>query len=437
MSAKISKVYKNSPASNYGIKEQDELISINSHKILDVLDYKFYSYDTNLSLEIKSDDEIKKIIIKKFEGEDLGLDFEEYLMDKSKSCSNKCIFCFIDQNPKGMRKTIYFKDDDARLSFLMGNYISLTNLSDADVDRIIDMKLSPINVSVQTTNPKLRDFMLGNKRAGLGIEILEKLGKASVQMKCQLVICQDVNDGIELENSIKDLLKYPSITSISVVPAGLTKHRKNLYDLKPITVENANNIIDTVEGFAKIQKEKTGFNTIFCGDELYIRAKREFHSPDYYDDLEQFENGVGMISLFQSEFLDGLDFFSKTEIKYDKLKSFTIATGSAMYPYMCKLIEKLKKYDKNIVGNVIEIENIFFGNTVSVAGLITGSDLVEGLKDKKIYEKVLITENMLKDGEIVFLDDYTLNDIENKISRHIIPIENDGFCLLTEIYKDI
>lgn len=435
MGAKITNVYKNSPADKSGIQVGDELILVNSKPILDVLDYKFYAYDTNLTLEVKRNEQTYSVNIKKFEGEDLGLDFESYLIDKEKSCSNRCIFCFIDQNPRGMRKTIYFKDDDARLSFLLGNYITLTNLSDADVERIIQMKLSPINISVQTTNPKLREFMLGNKKAGDGLKILQRLGDAGVHMKCQIVVCQGVNDGIELENSIKDLLKFPSVSSISVVPAGLTKYRENLHNLEPITEENANNIIDIVEKFAKIQKEKVGFNTVFCGDELYIRAKREFHPAEYYDDLEQFENGVGMISQFESEFLAYLNLEDDMPKTSKPLKSFTIATGSAMYPYMYKLIEKLKKTDPNIVGNVYEIENIFFGNTVSVAGLITGSDLIHGLKDKEINERIFITENMLKHGETLFLDDTKIEDVENALNRPIFTIANDGYELLSEIYR--
>ncbi|MFI3115231.1 MAG: DUF512 domain-containing protein [Clostridia bacterium] len=435
MGAKITNVYKNSPADKSGIQVGDELILVNSKPILDVLDYKFYAYDTNLTLEVKRNEQTYSVNIKKFEGEDLGLDFESYLIDKEKSCSNRCIFCFIDQNPRGMRKTIYFKDDDARLSFLLGNYITLTNLSDADVERIIQMKLSPINISVQTTNPKLREFMLGHKNAGESLKIIPKLALANIQMKCQVVVCQDVNDGFELENTIKDLLQYETVTSVSVVPAGLTKHRAKLHDLKPITVENANNIIDIVEKFAKIQKEKTGFNTVFCGDELYIRAKREFHPAEYYDDLEQFENGVGMISQFESEFLTYLNLEDDMPKTSKRLKSFTIATGSAMYPYMYKLIEKLKKTDPNIVGNVYEIENIFFGNTVSVAGLITGSDLIHGLKDKEINERIFITENMLKHGETLFLDDTKIEDVENALNRPIFTIANDGYELLSEIYR--
>ena len=330
-----------------------------------------------------------------------------------------------------MRQTIYFKDDDARLSFLLGNYISLTNLSEDDVDRIIKMRLSPVNISIQTTNPELRTLMLGNKRGGESLKAFYKLCDAGINIKCQLVICQDINDGIELENSLKDLLKYPSVSSISVVPSGLTKHRDGLYPLKPITEKNANNIIDIVEKYAKMQKEKIGFNTVFCGDELYIKAKREFHEPSYYDDLEQFENGVGMISQFQSEFLQSLNEY----FVGGKSESFTIATGSAMYPYMCKLIDKLKEIDENINANVYEIENKFFGNTVSVAGLITGQDLISGLVDKKLGSKVFITENMLKDGGNVFLDDLTILDVEQRLNRKIITLENDGYCLIEEIYR--
>lgn len=431
MGAKISNVTKKSPADNYGIKVGDELISINGKRINDVLDYKFYAYDTDVSLEIKSEEQIKNIRMKKFEGEDLGLDFEDYLMDRAKSCSNKCIFCFIDQLPKGMRKTLYFKDDDARLSFLLGNYISLTNLSQIDVERMIKMRVSPVNVSVQTTNPELRNFVLGNKKAGDSLEILNKFHEAGLVMNTQIVVCQDINDGDELKRSLYDLKKlYPSVNSISVVPAGVTKHRKGLFDLKPVTKENAKNIIEITEKFAKECFEEFGTSLAFCGDELYIKAGLPFRDASYYEGFEQFENGVGMVSLFIEQFLDGIDDF-----KGQESQSFTIATGSASFGFLTKLIESLKQADPNVKGEVLLINNEFFGKEVSVAGLITGNDLINGLLDKKLGQKVLITENMLRDGGDVFLDDLKIEDVENKLNTAVKTVSVDGYALLEEIYR--
>lgn len=429
MGALISNVDKNSPAHKSGVQKSDILISVNGRKISDVLDYKFYAYDTELKLEISRDDQTIFIDIKKSEGQDLGIDFETYLMDTAKSCSNKCIFCFIDQLPKGMRKTLYFKDDDARLSFLIGNYISLTNLSDADVERMIKMKISPINVSVQTTNPEIRNLMLGRKNAGDSLKILEKFANASLTMNCQLVICHEINDGDELTRSLEDLKKYyPSVNSISVVPAGLTKHRENLYDLKPITKENANDIIKRTEDFAKKCLEEFGTSLAFCGDELYIRAEKELPKASYYEGFEQFENGVGMVSLFKEEFIDGMEDFS------GKTDSFTIATGGAAYPFLSELVKTLKEKNTQVSGDVVFIENNFFGATVSVAGLITGSDLIAGLRGKELGSKILISENMLRDGGDVFLDDLTIQDIEKELKRPVKTVKIDGYALLEEIY---
>ena len=431
MSALIKKIDKNSICSKIGIKIGDSLETINGKKVIDVLDYKFYAYDTNLTLEVKSDGVLKEFKVKKHEGQDIGLEFETYLMDKPKSCSNKCIFCFIDQLPKGMRKTLYFKDDDARLSFLLGNYISLTNLSEIDVERMIRMRVSPINVSVQTTNPWLRNHMLGNKKAGDSLLILKKFAEANLTMNCQLVICQGINDGYELEKSLHGLKGlYPSVNSISVVPAGLTKYRDKLEKLESITKDNAKNIIEITENFAKKCMEEFGTSLAFCGDELYIKAGLKLPETSYYEAFEQFENGVGMVSLFKEQFLDGV-----VDFENQQSESFTIATGSASFEFLTELIDKLNEKDKNINGNVIKIENEFFGHEVSVAGLITGRDLINGLKNEKLGSKVLITENMLRDGGDVFLDDLKIDDVEKELDTKVLPISIDGYALLEEIYR--
>lgn len=431
MGARISNIDKTSILRKFDVKVGDILTHIDKKAINDVLDYKFYAYDSEISVSFTREDKSFELEIKKSEGRDLGIDFDSYLMDKPKSCSNKCVFCFIDQLPKGMRDTLYFKDDDARLSFLLGNYITLTNLSEKDVDRMIKMRLSPINVSVQSTNPELREKLLGNKRASIGLDILKKLADAELVINCQIVVCQGINDGAELERSLYDLKKYyPAVASISVVPAGVTKHRDGLFDLQPITFENANNIIDIVEKFGKECYEEYGTSLAFCGDELYIKAKRKLPKAEYYEDFVQFENGVGMVSAFCEEFLTSMQDFSGAT------QSFTIATGTAMYPFMFELVEKLKEIDPSVKGNVYAITNEFFGHDVSVAGLITGGDLSNGLQELEIFDRVLITENMIKDGGNVFLDDFTIEDIEKKLKRPVITVKNDGYELLEEIYKE-
>ncbi len=430
MAAKITKVDKNSVAESYGIIVGDTLISIDGSLISDVLDFKFYSYDEEIDLVIERNGEKIEFFIDKEEGEDLGIEFETYLMDSKKSCANKCIFCFIDQNPKNMRETIYFKDDDARLSFLLGNYISLTNLSERDVNRMIRMRMSPLNISVQTTNPKLRDLMLGNKRGGVSLSILDKFHEANIEMNFQLVVCEGINDGEELRRSLYDLKKYmPNVTSISVVPAGITKHRDGLYNLSQVSKENAKDIIEITEKFAKECFDEFGTSVAFCGDELYLKAEKEFPKVSYYEEFYQFENGVGMISLFREQFLSKINEFS------GKTTSFTIATGAAAFNLLNELVNILKENDKNINANVIKVENKFYGESVSVSGLITGGDLINSLKTQNINDRILITKNMIRDGGDVFLDDLTIEDVEKALGKPVFTVENDGFELLNEIYR--
>ncbi len=433
MASKIVSVDKGSPCDRAGIVSGETLISIDGSIIRDVLDLKFYSYDSRLTLCIEnSEGKKRQVIIRKAEGEPLGLNFEHYLMDKMKRCSNRCVFCFIDQLPKGMRDTLYVKDDDARLSFLIGNYISMTNLSEADVERIIKMHISPINISVQTTNPELRVKMLQNPKAGEALKLLDRFAEARITMNCQLVVCEGLNDGKELERSLNDLKAlYPAVNSISVVPFGMTRHREGLYPLKPTSKEGAGNIIDIVEKFADSCLDEFGTRLAWCGDELYLKAGRKLPNADYYEDYTQFENGIGMLPLFCEEFELALpDYHGKIA------RPFTIATGAAAYPTISKLIDELKTVCHNLSGQVIEIRNDFFGHGVSVAGLITGQDLLAQLKGKELGERVLISANMLRDGGDVFLDDMTPQQLSEQLGVQIVPVEIDGADLLAKIFEN-
>ncbi len=433
MASKIVSVDKGSPCDRAGIVSGETLISIDGSIIRDVLDLKFYSYDSRLTLCIEnSEGKKRQVIIRKAEGEPLGLNFEHYLMDKMKRCSNRCVFCFIDQLPKGMRDTLYVKDDDARLSFLIGNYISMTNLSEADVERIIKMHISPINISVQTTNPELRVKMLQNPKAGEALKLLDRFAEARITMNCQLVVCEGLNDGKELERSLNDLKSlYPAVNSISVVPFGMTRHREGLYPLKPTSKEGAGNIIDIVEKFADSCLDEFGTRLAWCGDELYLKAGRKLPNADYYEDYTQFENGIGMLPLFCEEFELALpDYHGKIA------RPFTIATGTAAYPTISKLIDELKTVCHNLSSQVIEIRNDFFGHGVSVAGLITGQDLLAQLKGKELGERVLISANMLRDGGDVFLDDMTPQQLSEQLGVQIVPVEIDGADLLAKIFEN-
>lgn len=432
MSSKIAFVDAGSPCSRAGIKDGETLVSINGNQIKDVLDLKFYSYDSKLKLCIQDKNgENREVVIHKAEGEPIGLNFESYLMDKMKRCSNKCVFCFIDQMPKGMRETLYVKDDDARLSFLIGNYISMTNLSNEDVERIIRMHISPINISVQTTNPELRVKMLQNPKAGKSLKLLDRFANAGIKMNCQLVICEGLNDANELKRSLNDLKKfYPSVSSISVVPFGMTKYRQGLYKLNPTSKRGANDVIDIVEDFAQKCFDEFGTRLAWCGDEYYLKAERDLKDADYYEDCPQFENGVGMLSIFCDEFM-----YALPQYKGKSARPFVIATGHAAGPTILKLIDEAKCVCHNLCGTVIQIENNFFGHGVTVAGLLTGKDLLEQLKGKELGERVLISANMLKDGENVFLDDMTPDELSKELGVQIVPVEIDGQDLLSKIFE--
>ena len=408
------------------ILQGDEILEINGKKIIDVLDYKFYSYDEELDILIKREEKEISVHLSKEEGEDLGLNFESYLMDNARSCANNCIFCFIDQLPKGMRKTMYFKDDDTRLSFLLGNYITLTNLSEREIQRIIDLHVSPVNVSVHTTNPELRCMMLRNKNAGAGIETMKRFAANGIEMNCQVVCCPGINDGEELMRTMRDLAElYPGVSSVSIVPVGLTKYREGLFELQPFTAEHAKETIELVEGFSGECLKKYGSRIFFCGDEFYIKAGLDIPDDEFYEDYPQLENGVGMLRQMETEFSSALGLSEDCGAQ-----NFSIATGVSAVPLFEKLLNKAKEKYPALNGHVYGIINDFFGHSINVSGLITGRDLIAQLKGKELGDRLLISANMLRRDEGDFLDGITKRQAEEELGVTIIPTEQDGFDLL-------
>ena len=426
----IKAVDPRSPAHRAGVRPGETLAEINGHPIVDVLDYKFYSYDPRLELKLRqSDGTVRTLRVRKSEGEDLGLEFETYLMDRARSCANNCIFCFVDQMPPGMRKSLYFKDDDARLSFLMGNYLTLTNLSPREVQRIIDLRISPINVSVHTTDPKLRGEMLKNPRAGEGIAIMERFSQNHITMNCQIVSCPGINDGSALDKTLRDLAgMFPAVNSISVVPVGVTKYRQGLYPLQPYTKEQAAALVDQVEAFAQAHWEEKGTRLVWCSDEFYLLAGRELPEEEYFEEFTQLDNGVGMLRLLRSEFSRALTLAEPEEL--EGIAPFSIATGVSAAPFLGELVDMVQGKCGKIEGKVYPIVNHFFGETITVAGLVTGKDLMEQLRGQKLGERLLIPANMLRSGERVFLDDVTLDEVEEKLGVPVIPVAQDGYELL-------
>ena len=426
----IRSVAPRSPAHRAGIRVGETLTHVNGKQILDVLDYKFYTYDPRLEVQLlQSDGTSRTVQVRKMEGEDLGLDFETYLMDRARSCANNCIFCFVDQLPPGMRKTLYFKDDDARLSFLMGNYITLTNLTDREVQRIIDLRVSPVNISVHTTDRDLRARMLGHVKAGRGIDIMQRLAQARITMNCQIVSCPGVNDGAALEKTMADLADmHPAVNSVSIVPVGVTKFREGLYPLRPYTREEAAAVVDQVEAFGRSCKEKLGTTLFWCSDEFYLLAGRPMPEEDYFEEFTQLDNGVGMLRLLRQEFKRALELMEPEEM--EGAVPFSIATGVSAAPFLEELVELAARRSPNIKATVYPIVNRFFGETITVAGLVTGGDLIQQLRGRELGERLLIPANMLRSGERVFLDDVTLDDVERELGIPVIPVAQDGYELL-------
>ncbi len=404
----------------------DRLVSINGKTIRDVLDYKFYAYDRDLRLALERPDGSEyHLHIRKDEGGDLGLDFESYLMDRPRSCANNCVFCFIDQLPEGMRPTMYFKDDDARLSFLLGNYITLTNLSPREIQRIIDLHVSPVNVSVHTMNPELRVRMLRNPRAGEGIGIMRRLAEAGITMNCQIVCCPGWNDGAELEFSMRELAAlYPAVHSVSIVPVGLTRYREGLAELTAFTPAHAAETIDQVTAFGDRCLADYGSRIFWCGDELYLKAGRELPPDEFYEEYTQLENGIGMLRLLETEFQSALKLSDDPGPQH-----LSIATGTAAAPWLQMLAERAAARYPLLNIHVYPIMNDFFGHSITVAGLVTGRDLIRQLKGKELGDRLLISRNMLRRQEHDFLDDVTLQEVSDALQVPVIPTESDGFEL--------
>lgn len=408
----------------------DELLAINGHTVEDVLDYRYWSYEPELTLSLRSGRTGHEytVEVRKDEGDDLGLDFEEYLMDKPWGCSNHCLFCFIDQLPKGLRRTLYFKDDDARLSFLTGSYITLTNLSEREMERICALKISPINVSVHATDPEMRAKLMGNPKAADIMGPLRRLTAAGITVDCQIVCCPGYNDREQLSRSMRELAElYPGVNSVSIVPVGLTMHRERLAKLTPFDKESASETIDRVEAFAEKCLAGRGSRSFWCSDELYLKAGREVPPDEYYEEYSQLENGVGLMRLLETEFMAALEF---TEPDEGTGSEFTIATGVAAAPLLDKLLQTGHKKCAKIKGRVVPIVNDFFGHTIDVAGLVTGGDLIRQLKGRELGERVLIPHTMLRHGEGVFLDDVTLGQASAELGVPVTPIGGSGDELL-------
>ncbi len=429
----IKSVIRKSPADKAGLKGGDLLLKVNSHEINDFLDYQFYVEESRLTIEYEHKGSVKNVLVKKDEYDDLGLEFETYLMDKERRCKNKCIFCFIDQNPKGMRESIYFKDDDSRLSFLFGNYITLTNLTDRDVERIIEMHISPVNISVHTMNKDLRVKMMKNKNAGECLDIIERLAKSGISINTQLVLCPGINDGDELRYSLQKLSElHPGVESIAAVPVGVTKHREGLFPMPEYTKETAAEVIDIITEFGDKFKEKHGTRLAFAADEFYLKAERELPDADYYESYCQIENGVGMWTSFKDEFMSGLYDMEDD----DEERKLSLATGEAAYPLIKELCDEVtKKFPKKKI-NVYKIENNFFGTSVTVAGLVTGKDLIEQLKGKELYDKLIIPDVMLRSEGDLFLDNISAQDVEEALSVSLdVTFSADGYDLIDKIFN--
>lgn len=432
MSTMICSVDPASPAQRAGVHPGEMLSQVNGHTILDVLDYKYYTYDARLTLSLTGKNGWTRTIrVRKEEGEELGLNFETYLMDQARSCANRCIFCFVDQLPKGMRKTLYFKDDDARLSFLMGNYITLTNLSEREVQRIMDLHISPINVSVHATDPELRSMLLGHKNAGRGLAIMTRFAEAGIVMNCQIVSCPGINDGPALQKSMEDLAAlYPAVNSVSIVPVGLTKFREGLYPIEPYRQDSAAAVVSRVETFGKQCKERHGTTIFWCSDEFYLKAGRPLPEDAYYEDYTQLENGVGMLRLLRTEFDSAWSMAKPT----DHVTSYSVACGVSAAPFLSEIVDRASE-KCHTRGNVYAIVNHFFGETINVSGLITGGDLIAQLQGRQLGERLLIPVNMLRHGEDVFLDDVTVAEVSRVLGVTVIPVNQDGFDLCDKIFE--
>lgn len=430
MSVIIKDIEKKSPAYKAGIKSGDTLVSLNGNTIMDVLDYRFYQNNEKIiAAIINSKGKVKTIKIKKGEYDELGMVFDTYLMDEKRSCKNKCVFCFIDQLPKGLRESLYFKDDDSRLSFLFGNYITLTNITEHEIERIIKMHISPINISVHTTNPELRVKMMTNKNAGNVLDVMRRFNDAGIKMNSQLVLCPNYNDGDELRRSLDDLLKLENMECIAAVPVGLTKYRDGLTELTPFNKYTATQVLDVIDEYAEKSSQKYGERRIYGSDEFYLLSGRKIPSADIYGDFLQLENGVGLWALLKSEVEEALAVVEQGSCD----RHISIATGVAAYPLLSEIANKCEQKYSGLKCDVYAIKNNFFGEKITVAGLVTASDIYDQLKDKNLGDTLLIPSSMLRAEGDMFLDSITVEELSEKLNVNIRPIDNNGFELVDGI----
>ncbi|MBP5155873.1 MAG: DUF512 domain-containing protein [Clostridia bacterium] len=428
----ISGVEKNSYAERAGVAAGDHLLSVNGNGIADVLDYRFYLFEPRLELKLSRDGAEYTAVIKKPRYDDIGLEFRTYLMDEKKRCRNNCVFCFIDQNPKGMRETVYFKDDDERLSFLQGNYVTLTNLRESDIDRIIKMRISPINVSVHTTNPELRCMMMRNRFAGGCLEYVKKLDSAGISINAQLVLCRGINDGAELARSLADLSALENLESAAVVPCGLTAHREGLYPLQPFDAASAAAVLDIADEYGEKNLKTRGARLIYASDEFYLLSGREIPPSDYYEGYPQLENGVGMIRS------DSDEFYERLENAGNKVynREVSIATGEAAYGFISSLAASSCAKFSGLTVHVYAVRNDFFGGGVTVSGLVTGGDIIKQLKGKPLGETLLIPENMLRAEGDLFLDGVSLEQLSEALGVDITVTPHGGKALCEALIND-
>ena len=433
MAVRITSVDPGSPARRARIHKGDTLISINGNAITDVLDYRFYMTDEHLEILLcDQEKKLRTVVVEKDEYDDLGLEFETYLMDRQMGCKNACIFCFVDQTPPGMRKSLYFKDDDTRMSFLFGNYTTLTNLKEGDIQRIIKMHISPINISIQTMNPALRVQMMKNPFAGESLKFVRMLTEGGIKINTQIVLCPGYNDGEQLEYSLSELAKLgPNVQSIAVVPVGLTRYREKLTPLRGFFPQEAVEVVKTMERWGEYFCKEYGTRTAYASDEFYILAGKDFPPYEFYEDFAQLENGVGMMTLMQHDFAQAL---KEAQLEQSPAAHrCTIATGQLAYPMMQDFAERVQQAFPQVQVQVKKIRNDFWGPTITVAGLITGQDLLAQLEGLDLGSELLIPANMLRHEQDRFLDDLTLEQVQETLGVPVLPVENDAFELLARM----
>lgn len=427
---RISGIEKGSAAEAAGLLAGDEIISINGNPINDGLDYYFYTTDSVLNIKLSRG----AVRVVKEEYQPLGAEFETYLINAQKRCRNNCIFCFIDQNPKGMRETIYFKDDDERLSFLHGNYVTMTNLTDSDIARIIKMHISPLNVSVHTMNGDLRCKMMGNRFAGKCLEYLTQLSEHGIAINAQLVLCEGINDGEELEYSMQELYKLKTLQSVSAVPVGVTAHREGLYPLKPYTKGGALDVVKRIEAFADKCKAKRGVRMFYASDEFYITAGLSIPEEDEYDGYPQLENGVGMLRNHREEFVYALECAAEAfEKNAFEGRTVSLATGVLAFEHIVELCEMAMQAFTGLSCKVYKVENSFFGKTVTVSGLVTGGDLINTVKGSPLGEALILPCNMLRYERDLFLDGVSVAELESSLGVSVLVAESNGESLLAKL----